>query len=103
MNIINLRKSLRRTSETRREADRRSVPYPFGSPQWLENIKNNYLAWPKSNRRANERRSNERRAIDRREQQQLAERARLKEAYSRIFLSPEEKKLIEDVYFNKVD
>lgn len=103
MNIINLRKNLRRTSDTRRESDRRSVPYPFGSPQWLENIKNNYLAWPKSNRRANERRSSERRAIDRREQQQLAERTRLKETYSRIFLSPEEKKLIEDVYFNKVD
>jgi hypothetical protein len=103
MNIINLRKNLRRTSMTRRETDRRNVPYAFGSPQWLENIKNNYLAWPKSNRRSAERRNNERRALDRREQQQLAERGRLKQAYSRIFMSPEEKKLIEDVYFNKVD
>jgi len=103
MNIINLRKNLRRSSETRRESDRRNVSFPFGSPQWLENIKNNYLAWPKSNRRANERRAVERRAVDRREQQHISERARLKQSYSRIFLSPEEKKLIEDMYFNKVD
>ncbi len=105
MNITNLRKELRRSSETRRETDRRNVQYPFGSAEWLENIKKNYLAWPKSNRRATERRSNERRSLDRREEheRQLAERARLKQTYSRIFLSPEEKELIEDIYFNKID
>lgn len=102
MNIINLRKNLRRSTVTRRIADRRVVPYEFGSPEWIENIKKNYLAWPKTNRRKMERRADDRRSPDRREQ--LAyEKARTGGKYSRIILTSEERKLIEDLYLSDID
>lgn len=99
MNIINLRKSLRRSSMTRRIKDRRTVPYQFGSPEWVENIKRNYLAWPKSNRREQDRRSDDRRLPDRR-QSQISERIRSEKKYARILLTAEERKLIEDMYLS---
>jgi hypothetical protein len=82
---------------TRRADDRRKIPYPFGSREWVENIKNHYLAWPKSNRRDQSRRSDERRALERREQQ-LSEQRRSEIKYSAILLTQEERKLIEDLY-----
>jgi hypothetical protein len=102
MNIINLRKDSRRTIETRRIADRRSVPYEFGSSKWIENIQQNYLAWPIRDRRVESRRANERRNPDRR-QQQLSEQRRSEKKYSRIVLTQEELKLIEDLYMNDAD
>ena len=39
MNIIDLRKSLRRSSVTQRITDRRKITYAFGSPEWLEYLK----------------------------------------------------------------
>jgi hypothetical protein len=87
---------------TRRTADRRNIPYPFGSPEWVENIKQHYLAWPKSNRRDACRRSNERREPDRR-QQQLSEQRRSEQKYSPILLTQEERKLIEDLYLSDLD
>lgn len=102
MNIVNLRKGLRRSNETRRVADRRSVPYPFGSPQWLEHIQKNYLAWPKEDRRGKSRRANDRRSPDRRSpdrrQHKLSEQRLSARKYSKILLTREELKLIEDLY-----
>ena len=100
MNLYDFRRKLRRSSMTRRVDDRRKVPYPFGSPEWVENIKKHYLAWPKSNRRDMSRRSNERRAIDRR-QQALSEQLRSKKKFSQVLLTQEERKLIEDLYLNE--
>jgi hypothetical protein len=102
MNIINLRKDPRRSVETRRVADRRNVPYEFGSPQWIENIKHNYLAWPIRDRRAQSRRSDERRNPDRR-QQQMSEQRRSEKKFSKIILTREELKLIEDLYLNEAE
>ncbi|MGZ8189830.1 MAG: hypothetical protein ACXWTS_01225 [Methylococcaceae bacterium] len=99
MNIIDLRKNLRRSSVTRLIADRRKVSYPFGSPEWLEHIKNNHLDCPKFERRKFERRTNERRSPDRR-QELPDEPVRSEKAYSRILLTPAERKLIEDLYFS---
>jgi hypothetical protein len=102
MNIINLRKGLRRSSETRRINDRRNVPYQFGSPQWLEHVQKTYAAWPKSERRGNSRRSDDRRLPDRR-QHQLSEQRMTHRKFSKVLLSREELKLIEDLYLGEVD
>jgi hypothetical protein len=99
MNLYDYRRNSRRTSMTRRTADRRTAPYPFGSPEWIENVKKNYVAWPKSDRRDVNRRSNERRALDRR-YQQLSEQRRSEQKHSRILLTQEERQLIEDLYLS---
>ena len=101
MNIIELRKNLRRSSVTQRITDRRKVPYEFGSPEWLEYIKKNHLDRPKYNRRKADRRSDKRRLPDRR--QQLSEAVRSEQKYARIFLTPAERKLLEDLYLSDLD
>ena len=68
MNIIDLRTSLRRSSITQRKEDRRKVPYEFGSPEWLEYVKNNHVDCPKFNRRQADRRTDKRQLPDRRQQ-----------------------------------
>lgn len=102
MNIIDLRKSLRRSSITQRTGDRRKIPYEFGSPEWLDYIINNNLDCPKFNRRKADRRNDKRHLPDRR-QQQSAEPIRSKNKYARIFLTPAERKLIEDLYLNDLE
>jgi len=102
MNLYDFRHKPRRSSMTRRMADRREIPYPFGSPEWVENIKNHYLAWPKSNRRNLSRRNDERRATERR-QQLLSEQRRSEMKYSPILLTQEERKLIENLYLSDPD
>lgn len=102
MNLYDFRRKPRRSSMTRRMEDRRKVPYPFGSPEWVENIKKHYLAWPKTNRRNLSRRSNERRAVERR-MQQLSEQHRSEKKHSLILLTQEERKLIEDLYMNDLN
>ncbi len=102
MNLYDFRRNPRRSSMTRRMADRRTVPYAFGTPEWIENVKKHYLAWPASNRRDMSRRTDERRAPDRR-QQQLSEQLRSKKKFSPILLTQEERKLIEDLYLSDLD
>lgn len=102
MNIIDLRKSLRRSSVTQRREDRRKVPFAFGTPEWLEYVKNNNIDYPESDRRKAERRNDKRRLPDRR-QQQLVEPTRSEKKYARIFLTPAERKLIEDLYLNDLE
>ena len=102
MNIIDLRKSLRRSSVTQRITDRRKITYAFGSPEWLEYLEKNHLDSPKFNRRMAERRSDKRRIPDRR-QQQNAEAGRSEKKYARIFLTRAERKLIEDLYLNDLE
>ena len=50
-----------RDSSERRVNDRRQVDYEFGSPEWIEHVKKNYVAWPKVDRRQATRRTAERR------------------------------------------
>jgi len=102
MNIIDLRKSLRRSSITQRIADRRKIPYTFGSPEWLEYLKNNNVDSPKFNRRKADRRSDMRRLPDRR-QHLNAESILSEKKYARIFLTRAERKLIEDLYLNDLE
>ncbi len=101
MNIIELRKTLRRSSVTQRITERRKIPYEFGTPEWLEYIKQNHLDRPIYNRRKEDRRNDKRRLPDRR--QQLAETVRSENNYGRIFLTPAERKLLEDLYLSDLD
>lgn len=104
MNIINLRKNLRRISKTRRIADRRVCPHLFGTTEWERHIKDNYLAWPREDRRKDERRSRERRLPDRRKNQfQPHERNNFEKKYTRFFLTPEERVLLEDLYLSELE
>lgn len=102
MNIYDLRRNPRRVSMMRRMTDRRKIPYPFGSREWVKNIKKHYLAWPKFNRRDMNRRGDERRVIDRR-QQQFSEQRLSEKKFSTILLTQEERKLIEDLYLSDLD
>lgn len=97
MIVHEFRNYCRRVTSTRREHERRAIAYPFGSPEWVNNIQLHYLSWPKFDRRQDNRRSNERRFDDRR-QQQLTEQDRSQRKYSRILLTQEERKLIADIY-----
>jgi len=97
MNLYDYRRKSRRTVMTRRIDDRREIPYPFGSPEWVDNIKNQYLAWPIADRRIMSRRSDERRVVERR-QHLLSDQDRSKKKYSPVLLTQEERKLIEDLF-----
>ena len=99
MNIIDLRTSERRSYITQRKDDRRKVPYEFGSPEWLKFITNNNVDCPTFDRRKVDRRSDKRHLPDRREQYNT-ESIGSEKKYARIFLTPAERKLIEDLYLN---
>ena len=45
----------------RRSEERRSIEHAFGSPEWVEKIKEEYLLWPKRDRRIKNRRQSLRR------------------------------------------
>lgn len=99
MKIIDMRRGSRRTLADRRKADRRVCPYEFGSPEWIEHIQKNYLAWPKVDRRKTERRIENRRIEDRR-QQQLPDRSRYEKEHPWLALAPEERELIKALYLS---
>ncbi len=93
MQVIKLRRISRRVLKVRRLHDRRIVPYAFGSSEWVENIKNHYLARPKDDRRQVSRRcALERRGHDRREQLQYLQKC------SSAMLTCNELQLIADLY-----
>jgi hypothetical protein len=92
MNIIDLRKGSRRTLTTEPIAERRKNTSDFGSTEWLEHIKNNLLDCPNFDRRNNERRTSDRR------ENNTTESAHPTKNSVRIFLTPAEKKLIQDLH-----
>ena len=59
------RKDSRRKDE-RRIVERRVITHPFGSPEWVKGIQQEYLLWPKRDRRVNDRRCEFRRKDARR-------------------------------------
>jgi hypothetical protein len=99
MNIVDLRTSERRSFVTQRREDRRKVPYEFGSPEWLKYVTNNHVECPTFDRRKADRRTDKRRLPDRR-QPYVDDSVHTEKKYERIFLTPAEKKLIEDLYLN---
>lgn len=97
MNIIDLREGSRRSSTTRRTNERRKVEHEFGSPEWLKYIKENQVDCPMIDRRKADRRTEKRQLSDRREQH-VEEPGNSITDYERIFLTPAEKQLLEDLY-----
>lgn len=77
----------------RRIHDRRQVTYEFGSPEWIEHVKKNYIAWPKTDRRIAVRRDDENPYDSREENQSRSS----EDDFSGDLLSTEEK-----LYFNKL-
>ncbi len=59
------RQSSRRQTE-RRCRERRVIPYEFGTPEWIAAISQQYLLWPKEDRRKRDRRQRDRRSANRR-------------------------------------
>lgn len=50
----------------RRQQERRTNPFAFNSAEWVAWVQQQYLLWPKHDRRVADRRNAERREIDRR-------------------------------------
>jgi hypothetical protein len=95
MNIIDLRNNLQQSPTAKRVSDRRKVPFAFGSPQWLEHMKNNHLEIPASDRRKIIRREDDKHSFP--------EAVENEKKYTRIFLTPAEKKLLADLYLIELD
>ena len=87
----------RRSDKEPCKEDRRKVPHPFGSPEWLKFITENNLDCPRFDRRNADKSSDKRRLPDRRDQY-IAKPIRSRKKYVRIFLTGAEKKIIEDLY-----
>ncbi len=97
MHIINLRKNVQRTDHGRRLSDRRNISHPFGSLKWIEHVQQNYVAYPRQERRQQNRRVAERR------QETLSEHDLSLRKFSSNLLSREELKLLEELYFMDFD
>ncbi|MFI3219998.1 MAG: hypothetical protein QX189_12920 [Methylococcales bacterium] len=98
MNIIDLRNKLQQSSTERRiSSDNRKVSYQFGSPEWLERMKNKELKYLEEERRKIIRRSED--------QESIAESETIdtEKTVKRIFLTPGEKKLLQDIYLSDLD
>jgi hypothetical protein len=96
MNIIDLRKKLLQSSEQRVYCDRRKVAYQFGSPEWLEYIKNNDFDCPEE-----ERRHFIRRKADR--ELSVLDNSNVENCHNRLFLTTGEKRLLQDIYLTDFD
>ncbi|MCX7066457.1 MAG: hypothetical protein NTW85_01985 [Methylococcales bacterium] len=98
MNIIDLRNKLQQSSTERRiSSDNRKVSYQFGSPEWLERMKNKELKYLEEERRKIIRRSEDQESITE------SETIDTEKTYKRIFLTPGEKKLLQDIYLSDLD
>jgi hypothetical protein len=99
MNIIDLRKGPRRSLTTPRVDERRKVVHEFGSPEWLEYVQENQVDCPMTDRRKEERAAEKRQLSDRREQ--FAETpVDSIDNYTRIYLTPAEKEILQDLYLD---
>ena len=99
MTIYNERQYKKRFEKCRRVTERRDESLIFGSFAWVENIKKNYLAWPKFDRREVNRRDYVRRIFQQTEEQ-ISEKNRAEEELSPLLLTQEEKTMIMDLYLN---
>ncbi len=93
------RQKSRRKSE-RRSKERREIPYPFGSAEWLRAIQKEYLLWPKEDRRHHDRRSQDRRHGNRRlinKGKQASKTTPLLEKRLQGLLTEEEKQMLNEL------
>ena len=95
MNIIDLRKKLLQSSEQRVYCDRRKVAYQFGSPEWLEYIKNNDFDCPEEDRRHLIRRKAD--------CESSLDNSDAEIHHNRLFLTAGERRLLQDIYLTDFD
>ncbi len=89
-----LRQYTQRSTNIRRDQDRRKVDYSFGSTQWLAYVEDNAFAYPKLERRIMVRRKDERRV------QALLEQDLARTDTTNQLFSGEELKFIVQVFTN---
>lgn len=77
----------------RRQNDRRQLSLEFGSPEWVDHVKNNYVSGPKFDSRQSVRRDGERRDVNNAEELSNDEM----NDYTSDLLTNEEK-----IYFNQL-
>jgi len=92
----NTREKTRRKLE-RRSKERRIIPYEFSSPEWREMIQQEYLLWPKEDRRKADRRSSARRLKSRRVKKNGKPRMPRQPSNLLDLLTREEKKMINEL------
>lgn len=102
MNIINLRKNVRRTSDTRPTEDRRAAPHSFGRAELQEKTQGGESAFAKLNRRKAERRTKDRRrpSSDAQQGDQILPPGT---QYARFKLTRGEKDLIQDMFLSDLE
>ena len=96
--LIQTRKNERKNHE-RRVRDRRLIDFKFGSAKWIEQVKLNYVAWPKTDRRQFARRDGERRD----EGQEKNQSGSFHHDYSSDLLSAEEKLYFDQLFMNNAE
>jgi hypothetical protein len=102
MNIINLRRHVRRTTDTRPNSDRRSSPNQFSAAEMQEKMQGGESASAKLNRRKAERRLKDRRKPlpgTKQEQETLPPGTK----YARFKLTRGERNLIQDMFLSDLN
>ncbi len=92
-----MERALPRRQSNRRAQERRNLPYEFNSPEWLATIKQQYMLWPRQDRRLAERRESDRRNTDRRSGKRLFMKSKLENQHffsTANILDDEEKAMI---------
>jgi len=102
MNIINLRKNVRRTSDTRPNEDRRGASSQFGTSELQEKIPGRESTFAKLNRRKAERRQKDRRRSPA-DVQQEHEILPPGTQYARFKLTHGERNLIQDMFLSDLE
>jgi hypothetical protein len=99
MNIIDLRKNFRRSLMDPRISEQEKSVSEMDLPEWgaemIANNKTSNMSQP--DRRKMDRRRNTQSSV------QLAETGASKKTYTRILLTPAERRLIEDMYLSDLD
>ncbi len=88
--------------KTRREAERRSIErreniFEFGSLEWQQVVQQEYLLWPKQDRRQLERRSLGRRAMARRVKNNGHNKSFIKPKKLEALLTNEERQMLNEL------
>ncbi len=103
MNIINLRKHVRRTSDTRPSGDRRNAPNQFSAPEMQEKMQASESTLAKLNRRKAERRLKDRRRPQSDAQQSNEKSLHGITRYARFKLTRGERNLIQDIFLGDLE
>ncbi|MGR8941544.1 MAG: hypothetical protein ACU83V_11015 [Gammaproteobacteria bacterium] len=103
MNIINLRKNVRRAADTRPNSDRRSGSNPLSAAEMQEKMQKGETSYPKFNRRKAERRTKDRRSPVSASQHESDQHIPRGTKYARFLLTRGERNLIQDMFLSDLD